>query len=503
MTEPVLVVGAGPVGMTLALELARYDVDVVVVDRKPHLERRGSRAIVVARHALETFARLGCAEPMLAKAVAIARARTFFRETELFCVEFPPTQPGEIPLFVNLQQTYTEQTLYEHVAGQAEVRWSTEAVRLEQRADGVRLRVRTPRGEETLRGSFVVGCDGGGSAVRKLAGIEFDGRTFHDRFLIADIRAELPFPNERRFYFDPPVNPGRQMLIHQQPDDEWRLDWQVPADTDAEQERASGRLDRRIRDVIGDAPYELAWLSSYRFHERIARRFRAGRVFLAGDAAHLMAPFGARGMNSGIEDARNLGWKLAFMLAGEAPERLLGTYEGERVPAARDNVRITSATMRFMAPPTPLHRALRNLILRGSLPFAPLRRFVDSGKLATPAVYGGGAGLVGRLAPSDAVQRRLGRTFTLLCFCRTAEEQQRAAAAARAARIDLQTVRPDEDRAPGPGSDPLTNALAREYGVNGAGAAFLVRPDGYVAAEFAEVDAEHVRATVSAELRSQ
>ena len=418
MTERVLVVGAGPVGMTLALELARYDVDVVLVDRKPHLERRGSRAIVLARHALETFARLGCAEPLLEKAVVLARARTFFRETELFCVEFPRVEPREIPLFVNLQQTYTEQALHERVSGSAEVRWSTEAVALEQRSAGVDLRVRTPRGDQTLRGSFVVGCDGAGSAVRKLAGIPFDGRSFHDRFLIADVRAHLPFANERRFYFDPPFNPGRQVLIHQQPDEEWRLDFQVRADTDAEQERVSGRLDRRIRDVIGEEPYELAWLTAYRFHERVARRFRAGRVFLAGDAAHLMAPFGARGMNSGIEDARNLGWKLAYVLAGDAPETLLDSYEHERLPAARENVRVTSATMRFMAPPTRLHRTLRNLILRGSLPLPPLRRLVNSGKLATPSVYGRGPGLVGQLAPTAGVQRLLGRRFTLLCFCR-------------------------------------------------------------------------------------
>ena len=233
-----MIAGAGPVGLTLALELARHDVPTVVVDRKPHLAQEGSRAIVIARHTLETFRRLDCAEPMLAKAVTIARARTFFRETELFSVEFPSTRPSELPAFVNLQQTYTEHTLYECVerSPSVEVRWSSEVAGVEQDGNGVDVALDTG----SVRASFLVGCDGAASAVRKLAGIDFAGRTFRDRFLIADVRAQLPFQNERRFYFDPPFNRGRQVLIHQQPDDEWRIDWQVPVETDAERERASG-----------------------------------------------------------------------------------------------------------------------------------------------------------------------------------------------------------------------------------------------------------------------
>jgi 2-polyprenyl-6-methoxyphenol hydroxylase-like FAD-dependent oxidoreductase len=180
-------------------------------------------------------------------------------------------------------------------------------------------------------------------------------------------------------------------------------------ETDAEEERRSGRLEQRIRRIIGDADYELAWLTAYRFHERIASRFRLGRAFLAGDAAHLMSVFGARGMNSGVEDARNLGWRLARVLAGDAPETLLDGYERERRAAAEENIRVTSATMRFMAPPTRMRRLLRNAILRGSLHSRTLRRRVDSGKLAEPAVYEGEPP-VGRLCPEGAPVReaRLG-----------------------------------------------------------------------------------------------
>ena len=376
-------VGAGPVGMTLALQLARFEVPSVILDRKPELERVGSRAIVLATHALEIFRQVGAGDEMLARGVVLRRARTYYRDLELFAVDFPEPAPGEVPRFINLQQVHTERALYEQVERNPliDVRWNTEVDSLDF-------------GE-----SYVVGCDGARSTVRKLLGVEFAGRSFHDRFLIADIRAELPFPSERRFFFSPPWNPGRTVLIHPQPDSEWRIDWQVPPETDAEEERSSGRLDARIREIVGDTPYELAWLTGYRFHERCASRFRVGRVFLAGDAAHLVAPFGARGMNSGVEDAANLAWRLAHVLRGEAPESLLDTYETERMAAARENIRVTSATMRFMAPPTRTRRLVRNAILRGSVRVKPLRRLVNSGRLAERATYDGIGPYVGNDEP--------------------------------------------------------------------------------------------------------
>jgi 2-polyprenyl-6-methoxyphenol hydroxylase-like FAD-dependent oxidoreductase len=352
---PVLIVGAGPVGLTLALELACFEVPTVVLDAKPEPSGTGSRAIVLARHALATFVRLGCGGPMLEKAVALARARTYFRRTELFCVEFPREREGELPRFLNLQQTYTEAALLEGVARTPVIalRWAAPMIGFRQDAEGVTVALDDGR---EVRGSYVVGCDGAHSTLRALLGVAFPGRSHRDRFLIADVRAAMPFPrDERRFFFDPPENPGRTMLVHPQPDDEWRIDWQMPGNTDAEEERASGRLDERIRQVVGPGDYELAWLTAYRFQQRVADRWRSGRAFLAGDAAHLFSPFGARGLNSGIEDAVNLGWRLALVQAGVADERLLDGYERERRPAALENLRVTGATMRFMgaAHPSP------------------------------------------------------------------------------------------------------------------------------------------------------
>lgn len=372
----VAVVGAGPIGLTVALELVEREIPTVVLEAKAQLEPIGSRAIVLGHDALATFRRLGCDE-IPAKGVRLTRARTYLGERELFTREFPPTLPDGLPTFVNLQQTYTEQALLHraHETGLVEVRFGAPVTGLRQDDAGVTLDVES--GEE-VSADYAVGADGAHSIVRKLLGVDFPGKSFNDRFLIADVRAELPgFPrDERRFFFDPPSNPGRQILIHPQPDGEWRIDWQVAPETDAEVERASGALDTRIRALVGDAPHELVWLTSYRFHSRLASRFRVGRVFLAGDAAHLMAPFGARGMNSGVEDAT--------ALASAIASGSLEAYDEVRRPAAIENLRITGATMRFMAPPTPVHRLWRNAILRGSLLFPLLRRFVNSGKLPTP-----------------------------------------------------------------------------------------------------------------------
>lgn len=472
MAADVLIVGAGPVGMTLALELARQEVASVVLDRKEQLESAGSRAIVIARHAIEIFERLGCGDPILAKGVALTRARTYFRDVELFSVEFPQAHPGEIPRFLNLQQTHTERCLLDRIrqVPLIEVRWRSEVTGLHQDAHGVTLSLAD--GNE-LRGAYAVGCDGAHSRVRRLIGVELAGKSFDDRFLIADIRAELPFPNERRLFFDPPHNPGRQVLIHPQPDREWRIDWQVRSETDADDERVSGRLDRRIRAVVGDIPYELVWLTAYRFHERLAARFRVGRVFLAGDAAHLFAPFGARGMNSGVEDTANLAWKLAYVLRGEGPESLLDSYELERRAAAEENLRVTSATMRFMAPPTRLHRIVRDAILRASVRSERARRLVNSGRLAEPAAYSESAGRVGRLAPASIRERLPASGFSVV------------------------TVGSSALAVPG------TATLVAEPGeLHGTppGTCLVVRPDGYVAAELAAADAAAVRTALSAAL---
>ncbi|HEY0696551.1 MAG TPA: FAD-dependent monooxygenase, partial [Micromonospora sp.] len=224
--------------------------------------------------------------------------------------------------------------------------------------------------------------------IRQQLGVTFDGRSFDDKFLICDIAADIPgWADERRFYFDPEWNPGRQVLIHPCPGSAYRIDWQVPAGFDLAAERASGALDQRIRRIVGDRPYEILWSSVYRFQSRRVDRMRVGRVLAAGDLAHLMAPFGARGLNSAVADVENAAWKVAFALRGWAPPEILHSYHVERVAAADENLAVTGATMDFLVPRTVAARRHRRTVLERALTDPAALREVDSGRLAEPFWY--------------------------------------------------------------------------------------------------------------------
>lgn len=385
----VAVVGAGPVGLTLALRLAGTGVRVVVLEARARLSGEGSKALCMQRETLESWARLGIGETVADLGVAWTLGRTYYRGTELFTTTFPEVGREHFPPFVNVSQSEVERLLVERCETEprVELRWEHRVVAVDESASAVTLEAETPEGPVSVAADYAVAADGAHSDVRRLLGIDFHGHSHADRFLIADIRAHLPFPDERRFYFDPPWNPGRTVLVHPQPDSVWRIDWQVPPDLDLDAEQASGRLDTRIRRIVGNEDYELVWLTLYRFHQRVAADFRCGRVFLAGDSAHVVSPFGARGLNSGVADAENLAWKLAHVLRGVAPADLLDTYGTERRAAALENLAVTDATMRFMVPPDRARLALRNAVLRLSRWWPAARRRVDSGRLCQPHRY--------------------------------------------------------------------------------------------------------------------
>jgi pentachlorophenol monooxygenase/3-(3-hydroxy-phenyl)propionate hydroxylase len=241
----------------------------------------------------------------------------------------------------------------------------------------------------SLHASYVVLCAGArAGGLREALGVRFDGRSFADHFLICDIRADLPgWERERRFHFDPEWNPGRQVLIHPCPGSTYRIDWQVPPDFDLAEEERTGGLDRRIRRIIGERDHEMVWRSVYRFHSRHADRLRAGRVLIAGDCAHLMSPFGARGLNSGIADAENAAWKLAFVQRGWAGEELLESYHDERHAAALENLEVTTRTMDFLVPQTEDARRRRRAVLEQALADPAAVAAVDSGRFAEPFWY--------------------------------------------------------------------------------------------------------------------
>ncbi|MDI2130854.1 FAD-dependent monooxygenase [Yinghuangia seranimata] len=388
MANPVVVIGAGPVGQSAALLLARWGLDVTLLDQRPARDAVGSKAICQQRDVLDVWASVG-AGAIADEGLTWTTARTYHRDRELFAWSFTDRGRSPLPPFVNISQSRTEEILDACVASadRVEVRWGHEVDRLAQDADGVTV---TCANGAVLRTPYVIACTGArGGVVRDALGLEFPGETFEDQFLICDIKADLPgWEAERRFYFDPPWNPGRQVLIHPCPGSVFRIDWQVPPGFDLEAEEADGGLDRRIRQIVGDRPYEVVWRSVYRFHSRLVDRMRVGRVLLAGDCAHLVAPFGARGLNSGVPDAENAAWKIAFVARGWAPDTLLDTYHGERHAAARENLDVTGATMRFLVPQCEDERRVRAATL-GAASADPAYglRAVDSGRLAEPFWY--------------------------------------------------------------------------------------------------------------------
>jgi 2-polyprenyl-6-methoxyphenol hydroxylase-like FAD-dependent oxidoreductase len=390
-SSPVVVVGNGPVGQTTALLLARWGIRVLLLDARPGRELVGSKSICQQRDVLDIWESVGAGAQIAREGITWTTARTFYRGEELFSLRFQEVGSSPFPPFVNISQSRTEQVLDERVAAQPliDVRWDHRVVAVAETRDGVAVTCETAGSVVDLTAPYAVVCSGGHSdGIRAGLGVSFEGRVFDDEFLICDIRTDVPgWQHERRFYFDPDWNPGRQVLIHPCPDSTFRIDWQVAAGFDLGEQERSGALDARIRQVIGDRDYDLVWRSVYRFQSRVVDRMRVGRILLAGDAAHLMAPFGARGLNSGVQDAENAAWKLAFVLSGWAPGELLESYHVERHAAAVENLEVTSATMRFLVPQTDEERRHRTQTLEGASRDPAARAQVDSGRLAEPFWY--------------------------------------------------------------------------------------------------------------------
>lgn len=433
-TAPVGIVGAGPVGIALALRLASFGIPSVLMDAKPHQIKQGSKACLIQGDVLEVLDKVGCGEQIGREGIDWRIGHTYIRNREVSRMEYPE-RPG-YGEFVNISQFRIERIMLDRLAEEplCDLRWGHRIIGVEASDHGVQLSVDTADGHHEMSFSYIVGCDGIRSTIREAMGIRWTGYTHKDRFLITDIYVKLSLKKERHFHFDPHFNRGRQLVMHPQPDDMWRIDWQLPPWADIELEKQTGALDRRIRAVVGDVDYRIDWLSTYRFNQRVAEHFRVGRVFLAGDAAHALPPYGSRGMNSGIQDADNLAWKIAAVVQDRAKETLLDSYHEERYPAARENLRVTEATIRFMVPPSRVQRAWRDFLLWLSVRIPSARKLLNNGKMAEPFRYRDSplipaphaGSLIGAFVPDLEVvgshgdtrlRRCLGPDFTAMAFC--------------------------------------------------------------------------------------
>jgi 3-(3-hydroxy-phenyl)propionate hydroxylase len=386
--HPVVVVGAGPVGLAAALDLAGQGVRVVLVDDNDVVST-GSRAICWSKRSLEILDRLGVGAACVEKGVTWKIGRTFHGETEVFRFDLQPEPGHKMPAFVNLQQYHVEALLAEKARAHPliDLRFRNLVTAVRPEPDHVALRIDTPEGAYSLEADWLVSCDGAKSPVRGMLGLDFAGELFEERFLIADIEMKADFPPERWFWFAPPFHDGQSALLHKQPDDIWRIDLQLGPDADAELERRPERVIPRIARMLGHEDFRLDWVSVYSFHCRRLARFVHGRVIFAGDSAHVVSPFGARGGNGGLQDVDALGWRLAAVVEGRAAPSILADYDAERQWGADENILNSSRTTRFMTPGEGFERVLRDAVLglAGRAPFA--RRLVNSGRLSVPCVY--------------------------------------------------------------------------------------------------------------------
>ena len=393
--HPVVVVGAGPVGLSLAIDLAQRGQKVLLLDNDRRLSA-GSRAICFAKRTLEIWDRLKVGDPMCAKGVEWNVGKVYFRNQQLYSFNLLPEPDHERPAFINLQQYYAEAFLAVRAAELAniEIRWQNTLVAVEPTEGGVMLAVDTADGRYTVAADYVVACDGSRSPLRAMLGQESKGRVFHDRFLIADVRMQVDLPAERWFWFDPPFHPNQSVLLHRQPDGVWRIDFQLGWHADPEEEKKfeniKPRVDAMMRQALGhEIPFELEWASVYTFACLRMATFRIGRVLFAGDAAHGVSPFGARGANSGVQDADNLAWKLDCVLRGQAPQALLDSYAAEREFAADENILSSTRATDFITPKSEISRLFRDATLDLARDHAFARRLVNSGRLSVPATLHG------------------------------------------------------------------------------------------------------------------
>lgn len=513
--HPIVIAGAGPAGLTLACDLARRGVRVVLLDEDDTVGVRGasSRGICYAQKSLEIFARLGIYERVANKGVTWSFGRTFSDEQEVYNFNLKTDSISVQPPFINLQQFYVEWFLVDRILelGLTDLRWKNRVTHVTPLEDGVRVEVETPAGNYTIEADHLIDATGANSPIRTQLGIDAHPSRSTDRWCISDVRFKKPLPTERWTWVDAPFNEGRAVWQHLMGDGVWRIDYQMPEDCDTAHISKPEVAGARLREQLGPGvEFEFVWIGPYGYRDHLLDNFRHGRILFIGDSAHVVSPFGARGGNSGIQDAANLGWKLALVAQGLAGDALLDTYDAERRPAAVENLRVTSRSARFLAPRSPAEHTLRRAVVALASRHAFARALVNTGRMSVANEYPAGSHLPegGRTVQNLPLRRHDETSITLMdlladgtqCLglwfapTRALAEVAADAVASLPLRLvaiggdsGLPTLQPDE-------------VLKRHLGLATPGSLCLVRPDAYRAALLTEPTPTSISAAVHAAL---
>ncbi|MDH2053607.1 FAD-dependent monooxygenase [Achromobacter marplatensis] len=517
---PVLIAGGGPVGLTLAALLAEYGIASLTVEADDDY-CAGSRAICISRRSQEILSWAGADQPLMATGLPWTGGRSYFRDREVLHFEMPHDPLQRYAPMVNIQQysieEYAHQAMQRH-PGQAALQWSARVAGLRADADGVTVEVDAGGQRQTVRADWLIACDGGRSTVREAMGLKLEGMQYEGRYVIVDIEQASSRPVERLAWFDPPSNPGSTLLMHRQPGNVWRVDYQIRDDEDPDEAVKPENVLPRVQshlDMIGEtAPWKPLWISIYNAKCLTLDQYRHGRVLFAGDAGHLVPIFGVRGLNSGLDDAGNLAWKLAWVLKGLAPAKLLDSYSVERVHATRQNLAYGAKSTEFMAPPDFGFRLMREAALRLALADETVRSLInprqsapisydtsplnlaDGAPQAGPAAAPGQPALDALLQDGDApryLSECFGRGFVALAVSPPAPlsaELDALAAATQSLPHPLQVVRVGAD-----GWHDAHGQVRQRYGA-ADGMVYLLRPDGYVLGRWTAPDAATLRAAL-------
>ncbi len=490
---PLVIVGGGLAGLTLAADLASRGVRCVLIDEDDTVGVRGasSRGIAYVQRTLEIMARIGTFDRIAAKGTTWSVGRVLAGEEMLYRFDYEPESVSRQPTFVNLQQFYMEWFLVDRIVelGLTDLRWKQRVVGVANHDDHVQLTIDSPDGRYTLQADWVVDAEGVNSFVRQALGLAEHTERGQDRWCITDVRFQQQRPQERWTWIEAPFNGDRGVWQHPMADDVWRLDFQMAPDSDPAEVSRPEVARERVAQMLGpDVAFELVWVGPYSYRTMLMERFRHGRLLFVGDAAHAKSPFGARGGNSGIMDADNLGWRLALLLQGRAAPALLDRYDGERHRAAEENIRITARSGRFMQPRSDAEFTLRRAVLQLARRHAFGRLLLDAGRMCAPHHYRGLPGFgadpeAGRAVPNIPLGAADGAAASLLDVLRAAGSDLVAfvlgpvpldlAAAVETAGLPLR-LQACTDSTARPLLQRLTGAPA--------GGVALIRPDSHLAA---------------------